>query len=241
MLPHLRGRPGDDGALSRRHRRRRASCRRTSSKGFPAWLERVEVPKKGGVVHYPLVDDARSLLWLANQNCITPHVWTSRAPDLYHPDLCVFDLDPSRGRPDGAARGGARPCATCCDELGLRELGQDVGLEGLSHRRAARRQRATSARSARFAARGRRACSSRATRAPDAGVQQGRSRRPHPRRHRAQRLRRDVRGGLRRAREARRAGVRAVHLGGGRERRRPPQTFTLRTMASASTAWRPVA
>jgi len=53
------------------------------SKGFPDWLERVEAPKKGGSVHYPLVGDARSLLWLANQNCITPHVWASRVPHLY--------------------------------------------------------------------------------------------------------------------------------------------------------------
>ena len=65
------------------------------SKGFPAWLERVEVPKKDGVVHHPIVTDVESLLWLANQNCITPHVWTSRAPEVYYPDICVFDLDPS--------------------------------------------------------------------------------------------------------------------------------------------------
>jgi len=41
------------------------------------------------------VTDTRSLLWITNQNCITPHVWTSRTPDLYYPDVCVFDLDPS--------------------------------------------------------------------------------------------------------------------------------------------------
>ena len=41
-----------------------------------------------------------ALLWLANQNCITPHVWTSRVPDLFHPDLCVFDLDPLEDEPD---------------------------------------------------------------------------------------------------------------------------------------------
>jgi bifunctional non-homologous end joining protein LigD len=27
-------------------------------------------------------------------------VWTSRAPRLYYPDVCVFDLDPSRNEPD---------------------------------------------------------------------------------------------------------------------------------------------
>ena len=40
------------------------------------------------------VEDTRSLLWMANQNSVTPHVWTSRTPNLYQPDLCVFDLDP---------------------------------------------------------------------------------------------------------------------------------------------------
>ncbi|HMI94473.1 MAG TPA: hypothetical protein VK509_24035, partial [Polyangiales bacterium] len=94
MLPHLRGRPvtmerfpaGIDA---------KGFLQKDVVKGFPEWLERIEVPKKDGTVHYPLVGDLRSLLWIANQNCITPHVWTSRAPDVYHPDICVFDLDPS--------------------------------------------------------------------------------------------------------------------------------------------------
>ena len=90
MVPHIDGRPvtmerfpngiGQGGFLQK-----------DVSKGFPEWLERVEAPKKGGVVHYPLVRDSRSLLWLANQNCITPHVWTSRTRDLYRPDLCGAD------------------------------------------------------------------------------------------------------------------------------------------------------
>jgi bifunctional non-homologous end joining protein LigD len=88
------------------------------SKGFPAWLERVEVPKKDGVVHHPVVTDARSLLWLANQNCITPHVWVTRAPDLYHPDICVFDLDPSEDDP--ALLGAAA--------IAVRDLLEEVGL-----------------------------------------------------------------------------------------------------------------
>jgi bifunctional non-homologous end joining protein LigD len=64
------------------------------SKGFPDWLERIAVPKKDGTVHHPLVTDQRSLLWITNQNTITQHVWVSRAPKLYYPDVCVFDLDP---------------------------------------------------------------------------------------------------------------------------------------------------
>jgi bifunctional non-homologous end joining protein LigD len=99
MLPHIRGRPvtmerypsgiGTKGFMQK-----------DVSKGFPDWLKRVEVPKKDGSVHHPIVGDKRSLLWLANQNCITPHVWTSRAPKVFQPDVCVFDLDPSIDDPE---------------------------------------------------------------------------------------------------------------------------------------------
>ena len=84
------------------------------SKGFPAWLNGSRCPKKDGTVHHPIVTDTRSLLWLANQNCITPHVWTSRAPDIYQPDICVFDLDPSQDDPEQlrAAALGFAICST---------------------------------------------------------------------------------------------------------------------------------
>lgn len=117
MLPHLRGRPvtmerfpsgiGQKGFWQK-----------SVAKGFPAWLERVAVPKKGGVVYHPVVTDAESLQWLTNQNTVTQHVWTSRVPDLDHPDVCVFDLDPSA---DDA--GAVRVAA-----LGLRALLQELGL-----------------------------------------------------------------------------------------------------------------
>lgn len=94
MVPHIRRRPVTmerfPNGLGRK-----GFIQKDVSKGFPEWLERVTVPKKGGVVHYPLVTDTRSLLWTVNQNSITPHVWISRAPALTKPDLCVFDLDPS--------------------------------------------------------------------------------------------------------------------------------------------------
>jgi bifunctional non-homologous end joining protein LigD len=117
MLPHIERRPvtmerypagiGEKGFFHK-----------DVSRGFPEWLERVETPKKGGVVHYPLVGDVRSLLWVTNQNCITPHVWASRVPRLYYPDVCVFDLDPSGDDP------GVLRAAT----LGLRDLLAELGL-----------------------------------------------------------------------------------------------------------------
>ena len=117
MLPHIENRPvtmerypAGIGA--------KGFWQKDVSKGFPSWLRRVEVPKKDGVVHHPLVTDLQSLLWMTNQNTITPHVWVSRAPDLMHPDVTVFDLDPSRDDPEMLR-------AAC---VGLRDLLDELGL-----------------------------------------------------------------------------------------------------------------
>ena len=117
MLPHIRSRP----VTMERYPRgigAQSFWQKDVSKGFPDWLERVAVPKKDGTVNHPIVTDTRSLLWLANQNSITMHVWTSRAPDLYHPDICVFDLDPSEDNPN----------TLIAATLGLRELLEKLGL-----------------------------------------------------------------------------------------------------------------
>ena len=94
MLPHLSGRPitmerfpsgiGEEGFLHK-----------NLTRGFPAWIERVETPKNDGTVNYLIVNDVRSLIWMTNQNTITPHVWISRVPNLFYPDICLVDLDPS--------------------------------------------------------------------------------------------------------------------------------------------------
>jgi bifunctional non-homologous end joining protein LigD len=101
MLPHLQGRPvtlerfpagiGQKGFIQK-----------DVAKGFPEWLPRVEVqsraPRANGTenaVHYVVPGAARDLLWMANQNAVTWHVWASRVPDLNTPDCCVFDLDPA--------------------------------------------------------------------------------------------------------------------------------------------------
>lgn len=117
MLPHLGGRP----ITMERYPtgiNAKGFWQKDVSKGFPAWLQRVEVPKKDGVVHHPVVTDLRSLLWITNQNTVTQHVWISRVPHLNHPDICVFDLDPSTDDVDSV-----RAAA-----IGLRDLLAKLGL-----------------------------------------------------------------------------------------------------------------
>ncbi len=128
MLPYLQGRPitmerypsGIDA---------KGFFQKNVAKGFPEWLARVEVPKKGGTVQHPLVADVRSLLWLANQNCITPHAWPSRVPDLRHPDLCVFDLDPAQEDAD-ALRAAALAVRDLLLELKLQSWVKTSGSKG---------------------------------------------------------------------------------------------------------------
>jgi bifunctional non-homologous end joining protein LigD len=94
MLEHVRERPvsmqrynagiGRDGFFQK-----------DIGRGAPDWVARVEVPKRGGTVTHPLANETATLVWLANQNCITPHVWTARADRLDRPDRIIWDLDPS--------------------------------------------------------------------------------------------------------------------------------------------------
>jgi bifunctional non-homologous end joining protein LigD len=128
MLPHIIARP----ITMERYPKGIAEpsfFHKSVSKGFPEWLERVDVPKQGGTVHHPIVTDTRSLLWLANQNCITPHVWGSRAPRLNNPDLCVFDLDPSEEDPD-VLRAAALDVRALLAELGLTSWVKTSGSKG---------------------------------------------------------------------------------------------------------------
>ena len=128
MLPHIKGRPitmerfpagiEAEGFLQK-----------NVTRGFPAWLKRVETPKKGGTVHYPLAGDRRSLQWLANQNTITVHVWPARTPRLSHPDLCVLDLDPAHEDHD-VLRTAVLAVRDVLLELGFRSWVKTSGSKG---------------------------------------------------------------------------------------------------------------
>jgi bifunctional non-homologous end joining protein LigD len=49
--------------------------------------------ERGETVHYALVNDVPTLLYLVNQNSLTFHVWLSRTANLDRPDFVLFDLD----------------------------------------------------------------------------------------------------------------------------------------------------
>jgi bifunctional non-homologous end joining protein LigD len=130
MLPHVRDRPlnlwrwntGIEGELV---------VQQAIPRGAPEWVRRVTVPRRrGGTVEHAVA----TLVWLANQNCITPHAWTSRSDRLGQPDRLVFDLDPPDADADShfpAIRAGARELGALLGELGLVAFAMTSGSRGL--------------------------------------------------------------------------------------------------------------
>ncbi len=98
---------------------------------FPSWIKRVEVPKQdGGHNTYVICNDAATLIYLANQACITPHVWLSRIPRLDYPDKMIFDLDP--GKNDFAlVRQTALALRELLDAFGLNSFAMTTGSRGM--------------------------------------------------------------------------------------------------------------
>ena len=129
MLPHVRDRPvsmqrfpdGVDGY---------GFFHKDVPDHFPAWIKRVRVPKRGGTVTHLLIRNADTLLYLADQACITPHVWLSRADRLERPDRLIFDLDPSRAD-FGEVREVARRLGELLEELGLPRFAMTTGSRGI--------------------------------------------------------------------------------------------------------------
>jgi len=94
MLPHLRGRPlalqrFPDGLD------KPGFFQKSAGPYYPTWIRKVTVPKAGGTVKHVVCNDADTLVYLANQACITIHPWLSCVEHLHNPDEMIFDLDPS--------------------------------------------------------------------------------------------------------------------------------------------------
>jgi bifunctional non-homologous end joining protein LigD len=98
---------------------------------FPDFVARARVPRKrGGSVEHVVIENLETLVYLAGQACVTPHVWLSRTDALDNPDQIVFDLDPPR--PDlPTLRHGARTLRRLLEDVGLRAYVKSTGSRGL--------------------------------------------------------------------------------------------------------------
>lgn len=98
---------------------------------FPAWVKRATVPKEGGTTTYMVCNNAESLIYLANQLCITPHIWLSRVDKLDFPDRMIFDLDPGSATDFDLVRETALSLHDFLTELGLVPFAMTTGSRGL--------------------------------------------------------------------------------------------------------------
>ena len=94
MIPYLRSRPlmlerYPDGVNAAR------IVQKTASSYYPEWIKTATVKKIGGSLRQVICENAATLAYLANQACITPHIWLSRIERPQYPDQLIFDLDPS--------------------------------------------------------------------------------------------------------------------------------------------------
>jgi len=93
MIPQIKGRPISmlrypDGINGE-------SFFQKDAPHFPKWIKKVRIKKEGGSVNHVVCNNAAALVYIANQGCLTPHIWLSKADQIYFPDRMIFDLDPS--------------------------------------------------------------------------------------------------------------------------------------------------
>lgn len=106
-------------------------CYDVAPEGYPSWIRTVTVRREGATVRHAFVNDGATLVYLANQACITPHCWLSRRDALQRPDQLLFDLDPSPDGDFGAVGRAALQLRELCAELCLPAFVRTTGSRGL--------------------------------------------------------------------------------------------------------------
>jgi DNA ligase D-like protein (predicted polymerase) len=99
----------------------------------PDWVPRVPLWAEASrrEVSYPLCNDRRTLLWLANQRAVEYHPTLARAGRLDHPTYLVLDLDPPDAGAFGLAVRAAKLVRQALAEAGLTGVVKTSGAKGV--------------------------------------------------------------------------------------------------------------
>jgi len=131
ILPYLEGRPlmlqrFPDGIAETGFYQKQASDY------FPDWITTatVQLKDRDEVRTMVVCNDAATLVYLANQACITLHAWLSRRASLNRPDRMIFDLDPA-GDDFAGVREAALQLRKVIEEVGLAPYVMTTGSKGL--------------------------------------------------------------------------------------------------------------
>lgn len=100
---------------------------------FPDWIDTIGVERenKSKTVWHVLCNNAATLVYLANQGVITPHLWLSKVDKLNYPDRMIFDLDPSAAGMFDHVRHAAKILKKLLESLGLVPFIMTTGSRGL--------------------------------------------------------------------------------------------------------------
>jgi bifunctional non-homologous end joining protein LigD len=130
MLPHIRDRPLALQAFPNGIDEQ-GFFMKSVPKYFPDWVATATVPKKGGSLTQVVATDAATLVYLAGQNVITPHIWLSRADDPRRPDRLIIDFDPNPGIGFTEVRAAARAAGERLRDAGLATFAMVTGSRGI--------------------------------------------------------------------------------------------------------------
>ena len=131
LLPHLRDRAMvmkryPDGAAGPFFFMKRAPTPR------PPWIETCAIAhRSGSLIHFPMIQDTLSLLWVVNLGCIDLNPWYARCDDTDRPDYLHFDLDPTPGATLAQIAEAAHRVREVLAELDLTSLPKTTGSRGL--------------------------------------------------------------------------------------------------------------
>jgi bifunctional non-homologous end joining protein LigD len=130
IVPHLAGRPltlgrfpsGVDGP----------AFAQTECRGRPDWMAAAPIRLRSGELrNYCVVNDARSLMWVANLGTIELHPFLARAEQLDRPLGVLFDLDPEPPAGIADCARVALQLRAALDEAGLGAVVKTTGSAGL--------------------------------------------------------------------------------------------------------------
>ncbi len=97
---------------------------------FPDWIGRVRVTTEQGPQVHCVCNDTATLVYLADQACVTLHCWASRGDRLDRPDRLVIDLDPELDV-FAAVVDAARQVRAVLEDCGLVPFVQTTGSRGV--------------------------------------------------------------------------------------------------------------
>ena len=98
----------------------------------PEWIQTCAIEHaSGSVIHFPVVQDLATLLWVINLGCIDLNQWYARCDDIDRPDYLHFDLDPGEGATFEHVRETGFVVRDALDALRMPMLVKTTGSRGL--------------------------------------------------------------------------------------------------------------